>query len=95
MTAPPDSLPSMDKTELIERSLRVFFFGMPGLIPFLGTPFAIIAMVNSARIKRRGPPWNPAQRYLFWGTTCAHIGTGLTVIIAVLLAAALILDLLT
>ena len=96
MTAPPESLPVMDKIELIERSMRAFFFGVPGIVPFLGTLFAIVALMNNARIKRRlGPQWNPAHRYLFWGLLCARIGTGLTIIIAALLTAALMLDLLT
>jgi len=96
MTAPPESLPVMDKIELIERSLRAFFFGVPGILPFVGTPFAIVAMMNNSRIKRRiGTQWNPAHRYLFWGMVCARIGTSLSIIITVLLTAALMLDLLT
>jgi len=96
MTASPESLPVMDKIELIERSMRACFFGVPGILPFLGTPFAIVALMNNARIKRRiGAQWNPAHRYLFWGMLCAHIGTILTLIIAVLGTAALMLDLLT
>jgi hypothetical protein len=96
MTAPPVSLPAMDKIELIERSMHACFFGVPGIIPFLGIPFAIVALIHNSRIKRRiGPQWNPAHRYLFWGTVCAHIGISLTIIIAVLVTAALMLELLT
>ena len=96
MTAPPESLPVMDKIELIECSLRAFFFGVPGILPFLGTPFAIVALMNNANIKRHiGAQWNPAYRYLFWGILCARIGTGLSIIIAALGTAALILNLLT
>jgi len=96
MTAPPESLPVMDKIELIERSMRAFFFGVPGIVPFLGTPFAIVALMNNARIKRHiGAQWNPAHRYLFWGTLCARIGTGLSIVIVALVAAALMLNLLT
>lgn len=96
MTPPPDNPPPLDKIELIECSLRACFFGIPGIVPFLGTPFAIVAMLNNSRIKRRaGTQWNPAHRYLFWGLVCARIGTSLTVIIAILITAALILDLLT
>jgi uncharacterized protein YybS (DUF2232 family) len=86
----------MDKIELIERSMRACFFGIPGIVPFLGTPFAFAAMVNSSRIKRRaGTQWNPAHRYLFWGMVCARIGTSLTIVIAILVTAVLILDSLT
>jgi hypothetical protein len=96
MTAPPASSPAMDKIELIERSMRAFFFGVPGILPFLGTPFAIVAMINNSRIKRRiGAQWNPAHRYLFWGMLCARIGTSISIIITVLVSAALMLNLLT
>lgn len=93
MTPPPDNPPPLDKIELIERSLRVCFFGIPGIVPFLGTPFAIVAMVNNSRIKRRaGTQWNPAHRYLFWGMVCARIGTNLTVIITLCFISAVILN---
>ncbi len=96
MTTTPESMPRMDKIELIERSLRAFFFGVPGLLPFLGIPFAIIALMNNAHVKHRiGAQWNPAHRYLLWGTACARIGISLTLIIAVLGTAALMLNLLT
>jgi hypothetical protein len=85
----------MDKIELIEHSMRAFCFGLPGIVPFLGTPFAIVAVVNSARIKRRSnTQWNPAHRYLFWGLVCARIGITLTLIFTILPLAAVIMDLL-
>ena len=85
----------MDKIELIEHSMRAFCFGLPGIVPFLGTPFAIVAVVNSSRIKRRAKAqWNPAHRYLFWGMVCARMGVTLTLILTIFPIAALILDLL-
>ena len=89
MSLPRDNPPPMDKIELIRGSLRAFGFGLPGIVPFLGTPFAIIALVQNSRIKRRfGALWNPAQSYLFWGSVCARIGMMLTIIFTVLLALA-------
>jgi len=94
MTAPPASSPAMDKIELIERSLRAFFFGVPGILPFLGTPFAIVALTHNSRIQRRiGAQWNPAHRYLFWGRCCAQIGISLTLLLAVFITGALMLHL--
>lgn len=94
MTAPPESLPAMDKIDLIQRSMRAFFFGVPGIVPFLGTPFAVVAAVNNSHIKRRrGTQWNPAQRYLFWGMVCARIGITLTLLLAVFITGALMLHL--
>jgi hypothetical protein len=94
MSSPPP-VPAMDKIELIEHSMRAFLFGLPGIVPFLGTPFALVAVVNNARIKRRSiTPWNPAHRYLFWGMVCARIGITLTLILTILPIGALILNLL-
>ena len=95
MTPPADPPPPMNKIELIQRSLSAFGFGLPGVVPFLGTPFAIVALVQSSRIKRRGGAlWNPAQRYLFWGSVCARIGLTLTLIFTLLIAVAWLLQLL-
>jgi len=92
MTPRADHPPAMDKIELIQRSLRAFGFGLPGIVPFLGTPFAIIALVQNSRIKRRGRGlWNPAQRYLWWGAVCARIGVTLTLIFTLLIAVASLL----
>ena len=89
MIPPAANPPPMDKIELIQGSLRAFGFGLPGIVPFLGAPFAIVALVQNARIKRRfGALWNPAQRYLFWGMVCARIGMMLTIIITLLIALA-------
>lgn len=96
MTAPPVNAPAMDKIELIQRSLRAFFFGVPGIVPFLGIPFAIVAAANNSQIKRRrGSHWNPAQRYLFWGMVCARTGIILTLLLAIFITGALLLHLLT
>jgi hypothetical protein len=96
MTPPPATLPPMEKIELIQLSLRAFGFGLPGIVPFFGTPFAIVALRNNWRIKRRGGAlWNPAQRYLFWGSVCARIGMTLTIIFTLLIALAKLLALLT
>jgi hypothetical protein len=89
MTPPADNPPAMDKIELIQLSLRAFCCGLPGIVPFLGTPFAIVALIQNSRIKRCGGAlWNPAQRYLFWGSVCARIGVTLTIIFALLIAMA-------
>lgn len=86
----------MDKIELIQRSLRSFCFGLPGIVPFLGTPFALVALAQNSRIKRRGGAlWNPAQRYLFWGSVCARIGLTLTIIFTLLIALAGFFSLMT
>lgn len=96
MTLPADNPPPMDKIEVIQRSLGAFGFGLPGIVPFIGTPFAIVALMHNSRINRRiGEQWNPAQRYLFWGSVCARIGVTLTIIFSLLLAMAGLVEWLT
>ena len=74
--------PPFDKVQLIERSLRCFAFGLVGLLPVIGVPFAFIAVSNYLQVKRRkGSIWNPAERYLGIGSLCATAGLGLTFLI--------------
>jgi hypothetical protein len=52
-----------------------------GLLPLLGTPFAIVAVSNFFRVKRIvGKEWNPAGSYLTWGLATALSGLFLTVV---------------
>jgi hypothetical protein len=89
MTPSAANPPPMEKIELIQLSLQAFGFGLPGIVPFLGTPFAIVALMHNSRIKRHGGTlWNPAQRYLFWGSVCARIGLTLTIIFTLLIVMA-------
>lgn len=94
MTATPSQPASMDKVEMIERSMRSFWLGVAGALPVLGAPFALLALRNNSQIKRRaGAQWNPAQRYLSKGVLCARVGLGLTIGIFLFLAAALAIEL--
>ena len=71
-----------DKVQVIERSLSCFAFGIIGLLPVIGVPFAVIALGNFAQVKRRkGSLWNPAERYLRTGSCCATAGLGLSLLI--------------
>lgn len=95
MTANSGSLPPLDKIELIQLSMRVFYFGVPGIVPGLGIPFAIVAVVISNQIKRRsGNQWNPAHRYLYWGTLCTRLGIILTLLAITFFGGALLLQIL-
>ncbi|MGZ4964229.1 MAG: hypothetical protein ACXWC8_16865, partial [Limisphaerales bacterium] len=70
------------KVVLIERSLSCFYFGVVGLIPFLGIPHAIRALQQYWRVKRDiNGMWNPARTYLNWGITCARISIAVFVIV--------------
>jgi len=78
----------LTKIEMIERSMRCFTLGLFGLIPVIGIPMAVLALVQYRRVRQgRGAMWNPANLYLFWGSQCATVALGLTLIIAFVLGA--------
>ena len=93
MTPPASNLASMDKIEVIQRSLRCFTLGLIGILPVLGIPFAIVALSNYFQVKRLvGAQWNPAQTYLTWGMATALCGLFLTTIIAGVVASMIFLN---
>ena len=66
---------SADKVRVIEQSLRCFVFGCLGLIPLLGLPFAILAIIRHLNVWSQGDrDWNPAKPYLIWGFGLAWLG---------------------
>lgn len=72
-----------DKVQLIELSLHCFAWGLVGVLPGIGVPFAVVALADALRVtRRRGSLWNPAERYLTIGTLCAILGLGVTALLA-------------
>ena len=64
-----------EKVRIIEQSLRCFVFGCLSLIPLLGLPFAILAVVRHLNAWSEGDrDWNPAKPYLIWGFALAWLG---------------------
>ena len=64
-----------DKVRVIEQSLRCFAFGLLSLIPLLGLPFAVLAVVRHRNAWSQGDrEWNPAKAYLVWGFGLAWLG---------------------
>jgi len=61
------------RLELMKRSLRCFVCGWLGLIPALGLPLSIYAVVLFARAKAEGVS-TPADRYLNWGLALGLLG---------------------
>jgi hypothetical protein len=65
----------MDRKKLIESSLRCFAMGLMGLVPVLGMPLAVLALLHFRRaILHQGGQWNPAGNYLLWGVICGGLG---------------------
>lgn len=61
------------RLELMKRSLRCFVCGWFGLIPVLGLPLSICAVVLFARVRAEGVS-TPADRYLNWGLALGLLG---------------------
>jgi hypothetical protein len=74
--APPDSdSPLRRRIAAIELSLRCFVYSLVGLVPLVGLPFAMAAIVRSRRVpKADAPDWNPANRYLAAARRLAPLG---------------------
>ena len=48
----------------VKSSLRCFVYSLIGLVPLIGIPFAVAAMVQSRQMQKAGTvDWNPADRY--------------------------------
>lgn len=72
-----------DKVELIERSIHCFAWGLVGILPFIGIPFAVVSLADALRIGRNeGSLWNPAERQLRIGSFCAVLGLSVTALLA-------------
>jgi hypothetical protein len=84
----------MDSIQIIERSLRCFVLGLIGLVPVLGVPFGVAALVVFREVARgSGTRWNPAQTYLTWGLATALAGLLLTLILVGFVSVFIALDL--
>jgi hypothetical protein len=78
------------KIAMLKGSSRCFVYGMLSLLPVIGLPFAIGALVSSGRARvREKQYWNAAKPYRIWGVICAI--TGITVGLGVFTIYALIL----
>ncbi len=64
------------KIKMLKGSMRCFVFGLLGLVPILGLPFALATLWISGRIRVTEKQfWNAAKPYRVWGVVCAAIGT--------------------
>jgi len=65
----------MDQTQIINRSVRCFAFGLLSFIPVLGLAMGIIAWIHGFTVLRhRRGQWNPAEPYLHAGRVLGLIG---------------------
>ena len=64
------------KIQMMKESIRCLVFGLLGLLPVIGLPFALAALWISgqARVKEKRF-WNAARPYRILGVVCAAVGT--------------------
>ena len=64
--ASPSSDPPLgQRIAAVKSSLRCFVYSLIGLVPLIGIPFAVAAIVRSRQVQEGGSlDWNPADRYL-------------------------------
>jgi hypothetical protein len=63
------------KIQMIKSSIKCFAFGLLGLLPIIGLPFALAALWISGRVRVKEKQfWNAARHYRIWGVVCAAIG---------------------
>jgi hypothetical protein len=79
----------MNKIEMIQRSNHCLVLGWWSLVPVLGFPFAIGALIDRRRVRKasRGQ-WNPAATHLRLGAALACLGCAISLVAAALVAAA-------
>jgi hypothetical protein len=67
---------AVTKIKMLQNSLRCFEYGLIGLLPVIGLPFAAAALVISGRVRAKEKVfWNAARPYRIWGVVCAALGT--------------------
>ena len=64
------------KIKMMKSSIRCLIFGLLGLLPVIGLPFALAALWISGRVRvQERHFWNAAKPYRVIGAVCAGVGT--------------------
>ncbi len=75
------------KIKMLNGSMRCFVFGLLGLIPVIGLPFALAALWISGRVRAKEKLfWNAARSYRIWGVVMATAGALFWFLIGALIA---------
>ncbi len=63
------------KIKMMQTSIRCLVFGLLGLVPVVGVPFALTALRLSYIVRGQETKfWNPAKNYRILGLICASLG---------------------
>ena len=66
---------TLAKITMLKGSLRCFAYGLLGLLPVIGIPFAIAALWRAGKVRSLEKQfWNAAGPYRTWGIICAATG---------------------
>ena len=64
-----------EKIKMIKASLQCFVFGLLGLLPVIGLPFGLAALIVSGKVRAgQKKHWNVARPYWICGLVCAAVG---------------------
>ena len=64
------------KIRMLKGSLHCLVCGLLGLLPVIGLPFAIVALILSGKVRQQERRfWNAAQPYRIGGVVSAAVGT--------------------
>jgi hypothetical protein len=64
-----------EKISMLKASMQCFACGLLGLLPMIGLPFGIMALVVSGKVRAgQKKYWNAARPYWICGVVCAAVG---------------------
>lgn len=71
------------KMGMLKDSVRCLTFGLLGLLPFIGLPFAFLALWVGGRARQKEKQyWNAARPFRIWGVICGGAGAVIWVVVA-------------
>jgi hypothetical protein len=73
---------SIAKIKMLKHSLQCFVFGLIALVPVLGLPFGVLALVASGQVRAaQRQYWNAARAYWIWGLVLGAVGILLSLLL--------------
>jgi hypothetical protein len=71
------------KIAMLKGSMRCLVFGLLGLLPFIGLPFAFLALWIGGRVRKYEKHyWNVAKPFRIWGIICGGAGAVIWVVVS-------------
>jgi hypothetical protein len=83
--------PAATKLRMLQGSIRCLAFGLLGLLPAIGLPFALAALWEAGRARQHEKRfWNAARPYRLMGVWCAALGTVAWILVGGLIALSIV-----